>query len=422
MWRPLFTGDDRARVIRVVRELVAVVDTIAPRDANDHADRAILRAVLAGDESVPDPDDASGTALSEAVSGLTRPQPMLGLFGGTAGIGWAVTKLADGEVAELVCARVDALLERAVDNDAWPYDLIAGITGFGVYALARGDAGRSLASRVVRALARRARPRPVGVAWHTAPETLPAAQREDAPHGYWNLGVAHGTPGVVAFLARCITAGVERELATSLTGGAVAYLRALGGDGGDTNGRESGRARYGAWIAGAADGTEIGRAYHAAANDSSETAATPSPALAWCYHDLGVALALHAAATATGNTGWREDALVLARDCADRRGSDARIGGASLCHGAAGAGHMFLRLHHATGEASFADAARHWFERALTMDLPLAEAATAEEAAQKRLDPSLLSGAAGVALALHGAISDVEPAWDGPLLVDLPCA
>ncbi len=397
MWRPLITGDQRERVIRVVRDLVAVVESIEPRQTNDHADRAVLRAQLAQAEIVPDPDDTAGAALSDAVASLTRPQQMLGLFGGTAGIGWAVAQLAEGDVAQLVCARVDTALEQAVAKDAWPYDLIAGITGFGVYALARGAAGQPLATRVVRALARRARPRPVGLAWHTAPTVLPATQREEAPQGYWNLGVAHGTPGVVALLARCIAADVERELATTLVEGAVAFLRSVGGDRDD--------ARYGAWIAGAADGTEI----HA----------TPSPALAWCYHDLGIAMALLSAANVTGCAAWRDDALALARDCARRPQADARIHGSSLCHGAAGAAHMFLRLHHATGEAVFVDAARQWFDRALDMDPPLAESATAEEAALKRLDASLLNGAAGVALAFHAAITDVEPTWDGRLLVDL---
>jgi lantibiotic biosynthesis protein len=398
MWRPLITGADRERVARAIHQMAAVVDAIKPRDASDHADRAVLRAHLARGEIVDDPEDASGAALAQAVAALTRSRHLDALFGGTAGIGWTVALLAGGEVAQLVCGRVDAALERAVDDDARHYDLIAGITGFGVYALARGAVGKSLASRVVRALARRARPRPVGLAWHTPSALLPPAHREHAPAGYWNLGVAHGTPGVVGFFARCIRADVERELATQLLEGSVAFLHAIGGE------REGGR--FDAWIAGAADGAE--------------TDSTPASALAWCYHDLGVALVLLSAGIAADNARWRDDALVLARDCARRPDVAARIRGASVCHGAAGAGHMFLRLHHATGDALFAEAARRWFECTLAMDPPLAEAATAEAAAPKRLDPSLLSGAAGVALALHAAITDVEPVWDSALLVDLP--
>jgi len=397
MWRPLIIGEQREQVIAVVRDLVYVIAQIEPRDAIDHADRALLRAQLAHGDVVVDPDDESGAALGDAVDRLARSRQMLGLFCGTAGIGRAVARLAQGDVAQLVCERVDAALARAVDDDAEHYDLIAGITGFGVYALARAAEGRPLAARVVHALARRARPRSTGLAWHTAPALLPASQREHAPNGYWNLGLAHGTPGVVAFLARCIAADVERELATTLVEGAVAFLHAVAGDGDG--------ARYGTWIPGAADDTDA--------------RAVPSPALAWCYHDLGVALALLSAAIVTGRAAWQDDALALARDCARRPDADARISGSTLCHGAAGAAHIFQRLHHATGELLFADAARRWLDRALRMDPPVAEAATAEEAAVKRLDPSLLSGAAGVALALHAAITDVEPTWDDVMLVDL---
>ena len=37
-----------------------------------------------------------------------------------------------------------------------------------------------------------------------------------------------------------------------------------------------------------------------------------------------------------------------------------------------------------------------------------------------RTDPGFLEGAAGIGLALLGALSTVEPAWDRMLLVSLP--
>ncbi len=53
------------------------------------------------------------------------------------------------------------------------------------------------------AVTRRAEPveqgfRDEGVTWHTAPELLVTWQREQAPTGYYNLGVAHGVPGAIA--------------------------------------------------------------------------------------------------------------------------------------------------------------------------------------------------------------------------------
>jgi hypothetical protein len=40
-----------------------------------------------------------------------------------------------------------------------------------------------------------------GIAWYSGPELLPEWQRENCPNGYYNLGVAHGIPGIIHFLS-----------------------------------------------------------------------------------------------------------------------------------------------------------------------------------------------------------------------------
>src|SRR5262249_31475514 len=77
----------------------------------------------------------------------------------------------------------------------------------------------------------------------------------------------------------------------------------------------------------------------------------------------------------------------------------------SLCHGAAGLGHIFNRLHQATGDGSFLDAACYWLGRAV--ELPLPE------------EPGLLQGKAGIGLALLASLGSIEPAWDRVLLLSL---
>ena len=57
-------------------------------------------------------------------------------------------------------------------------------------------------------------------------------------------------------------------------------------------------------------------------------------------------------------------------------------------------------------------------------DLPLAgfPANMPDEDGKRKMvaDASLLTGAGGVALVLHAASSEVEPAWDRLLLVEMP--
>jgi lantibiotic modifying enzyme len=139
----------------------------------------------------------------------------------------------------------------------------------------------------------------------------------------------------------------------------------------------------------------------------------------WCYGDLGVALALLAAGRALDDATLVDRGLAVARAAADVPLDDSSVGDPSLCHGAAGVGHLFHRLHRATGERCFADAAIAWLSRCLAMrhpDLALGGWSAAPPAGQWSERFGLMTGIAGVGLALLAAISDREPAWDRVLL------
>src|SRR5262249_51780261 len=124
---------------------------------------------------------------------------------------------------------------------------------------------------------------------------------------------------------------------------------------------------------------------------------------------------------------WERAALAVALRSAARPPDQAGVRDAGLCHGAAGVGHLFNRMYQATGEPRLAEAARFWFRRALGLRQPdrgIAGFAAfmPEHDGQERWvdEPGLLTGAAGVALALLAACTPVEPAWDCVLLVSIP--
>lgn len=410
VWQPLAI-DRRAEIEGIVREIAAALDGVAPVTCRDHADRALLRSYLAEDDVVSDPEGVAGRALGQAVATFAATTTGLGLFGGAAGIGWTVAHIAGGEPARLACERLDAVISRGLAQRSGDYDLIGGLVGFGVYALETGEAGRPLAGHVLDHLERRARPRSGGLAWHTAPDLLPLWQREHAPHGYWNLGLAHGLPGVIALLARFITAEIEVDRARALLEPAVAALLAA------APARDHGR--YPGWQAGGPD--EQACPAEVADDDAQRGR------LAWCYNDLGVAMALGSAALAARDPGWRAEMHALARACAARTFEDAQVFDAGICHGAIGVAHLFDRLRQATGDSLVAAAARSWLDRALAMrnGQPFAgfPSRTFHDGAERwTADASILTGAAGVALVLHSMITEVEPAWDRLLLADLPAA
>jgi hypothetical protein len=392
-WRPLVeSAREREQIAELVRDIAAAVDTFhdaGHATGDDHADRAVLRAYLSRDATLDDPADAMTTSL---VAALDRAgEGGLGLYGGLTRTAWTVAHLTGGDQADEVCIAIEQTLLRALAGDTAEFELVNGLAGFGILALERRNA--QLATRIVDHLERLARPTKDGLAWHTPTSLLPAWQRAAAPDGYWNLGVAHGIPGVLAVLSRFVSAGLETARAARLVDGCVAFLLAA------TPPRDGNR--YPAWL--------------------------PAPddqpcRVGWCYGDLGVAFALLAAADARARDDWRASALDLARGMARRPFPDASIVDAGLCHGSAGAAHLFHRLYRATGDHEFATTARAWLDRTLAIrrsDDLAGFPAFDHQAQCFRPAADLLGGAPGVALALHAMISEIEPVWDRLLVADL---
>jgi hypothetical protein len=232
--------------------------------------------------------------------------------------------------------------------------------------------------------------------WWTNPTWLPSPTREQFPHGYYNLGQAHGVPGVIALLGQACAAGVAVAQARPLLEGAVRWLLAQQGPGG-----------FAAWL-----GPE---------------AADKPTRLAWCYGDPGVAAALLGAARCIGEPAWEREAVAIARRAARHPPEESGVVDVGLCHGAAGLGHLFNRMYQATGDSGLAQAARFWFERTLAMRRPgrgiggyEAWAPGADGDLTWVAEVGVLTGAAGIALALLAATTPMEPAWDRMLLVAIP--
>jgi hypothetical protein len=352
--------------------------------AHGAAGAALLHAYLARATGDGRSEERALAWLGRALDGVGDSASDVSLFVGVAGIGWTGQHLAallDVEEPD-PDGYLDEVLEDMLRSSPWPgaFDLVYGLAGLGVYALERlpRPAARACLELVVARLGELSERRPEGTAWFTSPRHLPPDARAEAPDGFFDLGVAHGVPGVVALLAAAEASGVAGDSARPLAEGAVSWLLAQ-------RLPDGGQSAFPSRLLPGRD---------------------PAPArMAWCYGDAGVAAALLLAARAFGIDEWEQEALRLARRASARRGEDTRVGDPWLCHGAAGLGHLFNRMHQATDDAEFADAARFWLERALDLRPPGGD------------DSGFLTGACGVALALLAAIGDVEPGWDRLLAV-----
>ncbi|HUQ04836.1 MAG TPA: lanthionine synthetase LanC family protein [Kofleriaceae bacterium] len=335
--------------------------------------------------------------LDAAVASLNDERGVPGLWGGLADTRFMLAHVAAGDEADHGLGVIDdALLDTLGGTLRRRIDLIGGLAGIGLAALedpARGR-GTAIATRVLDMLEAAAEPDEHGVSWFTPAALLPEWQRERCPDGYWNLGLAHGIPGVIGCLAAMVTAGVEAARAHALLERAVPSLLAMA--------PPRAPARFPSWRGrGASD--------------------EPSR-LAWCYGDAGVAVALLAAARALSRPAWETEVVAIARGMATRSFADSGVVDMAICHGAAGVAHIFNRLYQATGDEVVGDAARGWYRQLLAMRRP--GEAVAGFPARNHVDggdvwvadDGVLMGATGVGLVLLAAVTELEPSWDRALL------
>jgi lantibiotic biosynthesis protein len=342
--------------------------------------------------------------LDQSIDALADRELPPDLYPGFCGVGWAVEhltrELAEGR--EDLCGAIDEALGALLsDPPGRPrYELISGLAGFGTYLLERlpnPDAARHLI-RILDFLEATAETSEAGTTWYSPPDWLPTWQRKRMPEGCHNLGVAHGIPGVIGFLAAARRMEVDDSRIPGLAEGAVRWLL----------------------------GQKLPPGMPSVFPFMLIPGREPKPTTtAWCYGDLGISVALLAAARSFGRLDWEEEALSLARLVAQRP-TPGTID-SSLCHGTTGNGHLFNRLYQATGDPDMREAALAWYGHVLDQRRPgeglagfvtwvLSRPGGADWAGH----PGFLIGAAGVGLSLLAAVTDLEPVWDRVMLASIP--
>lgn len=408
-WQPLLTGDLARRAVDAAREIAAELEARYPSTAGPCRPQpggpcglALLHGYLAatGVEEEEAAGERAGLRLDHILTEAGERRLPASFWTGFTGIAWTnlhLEELLAGKAGTDLNEEVDSMLRDVVRLTPWrwQYDLIAGLVGIGCYALDHPDRdlAADLLGSIVERLAESAVGRGGGITWWTPPALLGDRAATLYPQGYFDLGLAHGIPGIVALLGRACGSGLVGGEALRLLEGAVQWLLAnrRSEDGGPRFGRYAGEIRE-----------------------------LPARS-AWCYGDPGVAVALLAAARAVGEPGWEQEALAIARRSCARPADETGVIDACFCHGTSGLGHLYNRLYQATGEESFARAAGDWFEQTLTRwdrrgEDPAGWLETAESWWQQA---ELLEGGTGAGLALLAATSPAEPGWDRPLLASL---
>ncbi len=339
-------------------------------------------------------------ALQAVVGSVSERVARPALYGGLSGIAWLVEH-ANGRIIDVDVPPNeqidDSLLSLLRDREqTLLFDFISGLAGIGTYALSRdGAAARSCVEEIILRLDETKHMTADGICWMTRPEWLDNARRLRNPSGTLDLGLAHGIPGVIAFLAQAVEAGIMVEVALPLLGRSIDWLLAQR-------------------IAGP-DGPTLPAFAEPGARQAR---------VAWCYGDLGASAALAIAGTSCDNQQWLSVAIEMALGASNRAPEHSGVVDAGLCHGSAGVAHIFNRFFQWTGDERFRVAALDW------VDWTLSSRSTGEGLAGFRTrwvepddsvvwlaDPGLLTGIAGIGLALLATQSSVEPEWDSYLLL-----
>jgi hypothetical protein len=339
-----------------------------------------------------------------SVPGNVLDRPPLGV--GPIGVAWLLAHLnLDGgtDHAEIL-GWADRRVRKLVSAMPWPsdYDLVVGLVGLGTYAFERLPDAYAVQTLelIVERLADLAEHYPDGLAWRTWPGMI-IGHADSCPIGRYDLGMAHGVAGVIAFLGHLAARRIAPDGTEMLLRGAVSWILARKGTGEPP-------FQFPAW--------------------TQPDAASPPGRLAWCYGDLGIAVALLSAARGLGETVWEKEALDLARHASQIDPWRSLVVDAPLCHGAIGVGHCFSRLSQATGDSQLRVAAAEWLARGLSMRRPgqggiagFSAVDVGRDGRRRRVTyRGLLQGAAGIGLSLQTALSDAEPAWDRSMLIGPP--
>jgi lantibiotic biosynthesis protein len=321
---------------------------------------------------------AADDAMARAAVGVAEQIRAcgVGFYAGLAGVAWSelvVDALLGREQA--VNRDVTEVLQVVVDDDdAWPWELTAGLVGLGVYAQHCVELGAPplLLTTICERLLRERR----DGTWVIDSDLLFGAGQSVRPRHYIDLGMAHGIAGIVA-LAAVAAAPDGPSVADELLSRSVAAL-------------------------------STGEATVAVDGDQHRSSLPPR----WCYGDVGIAVALtlaHQRKPDDVNLG------LLASRTRDRVTAAPTRGVAELgiCHGLAGVALVLRRLAHLTGELRCVEACRLWSGLLLDRLDAVGTAGGVLDAA----DAGVLEGVAGIALTLL-SLADPQPSnWERMLLL-----
>ena len=313
-WHPILSGpllDAASEAIQDIARAITKLPTTSRPSKIWKSDPLIVNASLSGgsaglalfyqylDEATRGDGHQQTVAkfLGQASDALSDVPMPAGLYTGFTGVAYAMAHIEKrgSRYTDEAYSEIDEALESYLDRSPWQddYDLINGLVGIGVYALERlpHPLAKENLERIVVRLGELAEHSDEGITWLTPPWLIPPDKKDVFPHGWYNFGLSHGVPGVIAILGEVTKAGIAQPKSRELLDGAVRWMLS-----------HRLPKETGSWFGTYA---EPGHAPYLSR-------------LAWCYGDPGVAVALLSAARDVEEAGWERIAISIALDSTKR--------------------------------------------------------------------------------------------------------
>ncbi|WP_143307140.1 lanthionine synthetase C family protein [Chitinophaga vietnamensis] len=324
---------------------------------------------------------------------------------GIAGIAWTLqhlVRMGFMEEDDMVDAfeEIDTAIAGFMDTELAEgrNDFLHQGVGVALYFLERlpNEHAAKQLSRFVQYLKASAVETPYGIAWK---DQFSRSSQEDLENDYYNLGLAHGIPAIIAILARIYESGIETETTRYLVENSVRWV--LSTHNTDVSGYQS---RYPVLI----------NANHQAVHEKHSR-------LGWCYGDLGIATSLWYTGARLQRPDYQQAAMDVFHHVVQYRDEEnGNIKDACLCHGSAGVAHILHRVGAASGDAQVQQGALKWLQTTLQFNHhPEGPAGYRYFQHPDYIDSyNLLEGITGIGLALLAFLdTNNSPDWDASLLM-----
>lgn len=326
---------------------------------------------------------------------------------GLAGFGWVLEHLVKEDFIDFdtddILTHFDEYLYKTMITDIkmGNYDFLHGAIGYGYYFLKRYENAeeenkenfKGYIIELISVLDFISEKSENKRAW------LSVLDIETGEMGY-NLGLSHGIPSIVAFLAKLYAFEEFRPLVDEMLREVITYILSCRNT--DVNSLSVFPSSY------------------------NESRRTEFSRISWCYGDLGVGISLWNAAKALEDETLKQTVISVFEKAAERRlKNTTMVNDACVCHGAYGNAKVFLKMYKETGNTIFYDTAVFWLEEGLRMaEENLGYAGYRQYRPKKNKEPEwsneidLLEGVSGIGLVIIDFLADFDTNWAECLMID----